>query len=134
MFEGIKNGWDILKGSIKVFNKHPIFLLPLIAVWLIIASLIVFLKWFFPWEVYSDFEVFLIIFFVIFFQAFLLTFSCSILLELIQQIETGKKLSLGTAFSESIGKNLIKIIPLTFLMGSHLVYIDHYSGNNKIDF
>lgn len=115
MFEGIKNGWDLIKASIKVFNRHPVFLVPLICVWLIYAPIVIYLKWYFPWGAFSFSGILLIIFLIIFFFALLITFSCSMLLELIQQIETGKQLSLAKAFGESTGTNLIKIIPLAFI-------------------
>lgn len=37
------------------------------------------------------------------------------MLELIQQIETGKKTSLSKALRETLGSNLIKIIPIAFI-------------------
>ncbi len=115
MFENVKNGWQVIKASILVFNKYPIFILPLLGVWLLYATSIVYFYYFFDWEKYFFIQELLIIFLIIYSWTLLLTFSCSMLLELIQQLETGKTMNLSGAFKESIGKNLVKIIPLAFI-------------------
>ena len=40
MFQGIKNGWDLIKESIRVFNHHPKFIVPLLITWLVYAPII----------------------------------------------------------------------------------------------
>lgn len=115
IFEGVKNGWDLIKASIKVFNKYPIFLVPLFLVWLVYAPMILYLEYFFPWENFSFSEIVLIVFVVLFVFTLLLCFSCSMVLELIQQLETGRKFSLLKAMEETIGKNMINIIPLAII-------------------
>ena len=54
----------------------------------------------------------LIVFGVVLFFAVLLTSSCSVLLELLYQQESGENISLSNAFSEYISKNLIKTLPI----------------------
>jgi len=112
MFRGIETGWDVFKASFKVFGKYPIMLIPIFIVWLIYAPTVIYFKRLFNWEKYSLTEIFLIVFLIILGFAILLTVSCSVLLELIQQIETRKKISLLNAWGETVTKNLIKIIPL----------------------
>jgi predicted membrane channel-forming protein YqfA (hemolysin III family) len=114
MFSGLKNGWDVLKASIKAFFKHPIFLIPLLIVWLIYAPVIIYLKWHFNWQNYTTKESALIVFLIIFGFSLLLTISCSLLLELIQQKETGRKFNLFRSLSETVTKNIIQIIVLSF--------------------
>lgn len=115
MFQGIKNGWDLIKESIKVFNYHPKFLLPLLITWLIYAPIILYLKYGFNWDVFNGVQILWIVFGIIFLFAFLLSFSCSMLLELIQQLESGQKMNLRRAFGQTISHNLLKIIPLVFV-------------------
>lgn len=115
MFQGIKNGWDLIKESIKVFNHHPKFLIPLLITWSIYAPIILYLKYSFNWDAYSTQQIFLIVFGIIFVFAFLLAFSCSMLLELIQQLETGQKMSLSKSFGYTLGQNTIKLIPIVFI-------------------
>jgi hypothetical protein len=49
---------------------------------------------------------------IIFFFAFLLAISCSVLLELIQQLENGKRLSIFQALKDSFKQNIRKMLPL----------------------
>lgn len=115
MFEGIKNGWDLIKDSIAVFNHHPKFLTPLLITWLIYAPIILYLKYGFDWDVLSAGQSFLFIFGIIFLFAFILAFSCSMLLELIQQLESGQKMSLTRSFNHTLSRNLVKIIPIIII-------------------
>jgi len=115
MFQGIKNGWDLIKESIRVFNHHPKFLVPLLITWLIYAPIILYLKYGFNWDAYGGIQILWIVFGIIFLFAFLLSFSCSMLLELIQQLESGQKMNLAKAFGHTIGHNVLKIIPLVFV-------------------
>lgn len=114
MFQGIKNGWDLIKESIKVFNHYPRFIIPLIITWLVYAPIILYLKYWFNWGAYTGSQTFLIVFGIIFVFAFLLSFSCSMLLELIQQLESGQRLSVTKAFGYTLTHNTIKILPVVF--------------------
>ena len=115
MFEGIKNGWDLIKDSIRVFNHHPKFLIPLLVVWIIYAQIILYLGYGLNWNALSAGQIFLLVFGIIFLFAFLLAFSCSVLLELIQQLESGEKMNLSKAFSHTLAHNILKIIPIIII-------------------
>lgn len=115
MFNGIKNGWDLIKESIKVFNHHPKFIIPLLITWLIYAPIILYLKYWFNWDVYTTPQVFMIVFGVILVFAFLLAFSCSMLFELIQHLEGGEKMSVMKAFWHTLTQNAIKIVPIVIV-------------------
>lgn len=115
MFQGIRNGWDLIKESIRVFNHHPKFLVPLLITWLIYAPIILYLKYRFNWDVYTGVQILYIVFGIIFFFAFLFSFSCSMLLELIQQLENGQKMNLVKSFVHTLRYNILKIIPLVFV-------------------
>ena len=114
MFKGLKNGWDVINASISAFFKHPIFLLPLLTVWIIYAPTIIYFKWHFNWTKYNTSETAAIVFLIIFGFSILLTLSCSILLELVQQKETGNKFNLFKSLKETLTKNIIQIIVLAF--------------------
>lgn len=115
MFQGVKNGWQLIKESVKVFNRHPKFIIPLLITWLVYAPIILYLKYWFDWDAYTGSQVFLIVFGIIFVFAFLLAFSCSMLLELIQQLESGKDMSVASAFRYTLTHNTIKILPVVFV-------------------
>lgn len=114
MFKGLKTGWDVINASITAFFKHPIFLLPLLTVWLVYAPTIIYFKWHFRWDNYNKSETALIVLLIIFGFCLLLTLSCSILPDLIQQKETGKKFNLFKSLKETLTKNIIQIIVLAF--------------------
>ena len=112
MFQGIKNGTGLIKESIKTFGKYPSLIIPLLVCWAIYAPMIVHLKFFFPWDNYSTGQQLAVVFFVILIFSFILSISCLILLELIQQIETGENLNIFTATFSSI-PNIVKSLPVT---------------------
>ena len=115
MFQGLKNGWDVIGASIRAFFKFPIFLLPLLTVWAVYAPTVVYFKWHFNWDNYNTQQTMLIVFLIIFGFALLLTLSCSILLELIQQRETGKPFNLFKSLGETLTKNIVQILVLSFV-------------------
>lgn len=115
MFQGIKNGWDLVKESIRVFNHYPKFLVPLLLTWMVYAPIILYLKYQFNWDTYTIPQIFLIVFGVVFVFAFLLSFSCSMLLELIQQLESGQKMSVAKALGYTLSHNTIRILPIVFV-------------------
>ncbi len=115
MFESARNGWDLVKGSTRFFKKYPVFLIPLLAAWLVYAPVVVYVTWFFPWEGLSFPFVLLSVFLVIFVVTLLLTFSCSVLLEMVQQLENGNRLSIVGALRESAGRDLSRIVGLALV-------------------
>lgn len=115
MFQGIKNGWDLIKESIRVFHRYPKFLIPLLLTWTIYAPIILYLEYSFNWDIYTTSQVFLIILGVVFVFAFLLSLSCSMLLELIQQLESGQGMSVSKAFGYTLRHNSIRMLPIVFV-------------------
>lgn len=115
MFQGLKNGWDVINASIKAFFKHPIFLLPLLVVWAIYAPTVIYFKWHFNWDNYTTQETMFIVFFIIWGFALMLTLSCSVLLELLQQKETGRPFNLFKSLGETLTKNILHILILSFI-------------------
>lgn len=115
MFGSIRNGWELVKESIRVFNHHPKLIVPLLVTWLIYAPVVLYLKYWFDWDVFTTQQAIAVILGVIFVFAFLLTFSCSMLLELVQQLESKKNMDIGAAFLLTIGHNLIRMLPLVIV-------------------
>ncbi|MEK9130158.1 MAG: hypothetical protein AAB526_02065 [Patescibacteria group bacterium] len=112
MFKGIKSGWQLVRESMKVFNHYPKFIVPLLITWLIYAPMVLYLEYWFNWDVYSEAQIYLIVFSVIFIFAFILSFSCSVLLELIQQLESGKQINIKSAFWHTLRHNTLKMLPI----------------------
>lgn len=112
---GWGRGWQLILATLKILQRYPLFLIPIIIVWAIYAPIIIYLKYFFPWSSYSFGVDLGVVFFTLFIFSFIILFSCSVVLELIQQLETGKRLSLIGAFQETISKNMKKILPIALI-------------------
>ncbi len=106
------NAWNLIRRSISVFKKYPIFILPILLVWMIYAPSVIYLKYFFPWNSVSISEALGVVFAEIVLFSFIILFSSTLTLELIQQLEQSQSLSLGKAWEEVMRRDLFKIIPL----------------------
>jgi hypothetical protein len=115
MFKNLYRGWLVVRESILVFNRYPKFILPLLVVWIIYATIVLYLEYWFNWDAFTFSQVYLIIFGVIFIFAFLLSLSCSVLLELMQQLESGQQISFAEAFKITLTRNMIKILPIVLI-------------------
>ncbi len=104
--------------SLKALFKRPVLLVPLIISWVLVAMVIL-------WS-YYNFDKFIqakppvSVAFVVFYLAivavtFIILFFNSLMLELVQQIESGTEVSLAKAWAEVINFNLITIFCLSLL-------------------
>ena len=109
-FKSIKEGWTLFKDSISFLFKRPVFLVPIFICRIITASIVLFLR-------YYDFPsmrwVLLYIYISIFIITFTICFANIIMLEFMQQMESGKKISFLKALKEAFTFDLIKIIPIS---------------------
>ncbi|MGE5417204.1 MAG: hypothetical protein ACM3UZ_10770 [Acidobacteriota bacterium] len=115
MFKSLKDGLSLINISLVVFTKHPKFLLPLLTTWIIYASSVIYIKYILDWDHFSESETAMIVLAVIFSWAVMLSLSCSILLELIQQIETGGKPSILKAVFDTLTVNFLRLLPIIVL-------------------
>lgn len=115
MFGRLKSGVEVVGDSITVFRLYPKLSVPLLCCWLVYAPIVLYLKFFFPWDNFEFGAICLIVFLIILLFSFLFSCSCLVLLELLQQIESGKQAKLSSAFAEAMTKDLIKTLPITFV-------------------
>ncbi len=111
----LKHSFNLIKESFNVFKHYPKILIPLLVVWVVYGSVIIYLNYWFDLGDYSTSQSYLIIFGIVFIFAFLLSFSCSVLLEIIQQLESGRELSLIKAFVHTLRFNILKMLPIVFV-------------------
>ncbi|MEE3077741.1 MAG: hypothetical protein VX341_00290 [Bdellovibrionota bacterium] len=104
----------ILKGTIALLS-YPKLLVPVLFTWALYAPTILYFRYSFDWSVYDLKSQLSIHFLIIFFLSFILSFSCMMLLELIEHIESGKKASLLKAFYDCLFKNTLKALPIMLL-------------------
>lgn len=108
----IKSGWDLIKYSTTLFLRYPVMAMPLLLTWLLYAPTVLYFKYRFDWDALTLEQTLLTVLGITFFFALLLAFSASMLLELIQQAESGRELSLAEAFADSLGANLLRMLPI----------------------
>lgn len=101
--------------SLRVFRKHPVFLVPILCVWCVYAPTIIYLKYFFPWKAVSLSEAFGVVYLEISFFSFVILCSCSVMLEMIRQLELGEPLSLLGASGRLIERDTVRILPLALI-------------------
>lgn len=115
MLKGIKNGWGLIKHSIKVFEAYPKLLAPLLISWVFYGAIILYVEFGINIEALEGSQPLLLVFAIILAFAFLLTFSASVLLEMIEQHESGEQISLSTAFKDTFVKNSYRLLPIVFV-------------------
>jgi hypothetical protein len=107
LFRQIKDGWVLVKESIKIVQTYPVLIVPLFVTWIFMALCVLIVRY-----TNTSSIVTLAAFFAVIYS---LVLSCLLLLELMQQIETGSKLSLTQAIGGVIGKNALKAVPIALV-------------------
>ena len=111
----MKAGWNLIVHSLKVFGKYPVLVLPLLIVWAVYAPVVLYTKYVFPWNNYDPSARLAVSFILIFIFSFTILMSCGVMLELIQQIEGGEKISISKALDELLAKDIGRILPLSLV-------------------
>jgi len=107
---GVRTGVELVADAFRVFRRFPRLVVPLVATWVFVALLTLWLRFFRP-EVGLPMEL-LLGFGVVVLQALLLAISCSLLLEMVEQVERGGPPSLRRAAADTVGGNLLSMLPL----------------------
>ena len=110
----IHEGWQLFKDSLSFLFKKPIFLVPIFFSWIVFATVVLYQRYYFQFPasiVLGLFYIYLLI----------LVMSLSIcsanimMLEFMQQMESGEKISFSKAFAEAVGIDFIRIIPIAII-------------------
>lgn len=109
---GIRNGIDLVRQSIRVFAGYPRLVAPLLLTWIVYAPIAIYLRFFFDPSGWSMGAILGLAFGVVFLFALLLAFACSMLMELIEHIETGQDPDLAVAFRDTVSRNLVSLVPI----------------------
>ncbi len=115
MFEGVKGGAAAIGDAIKAFWRHPALLGPLLCCWMVYAPIVLYFEFYFPWDSYDFKGQLLVVFAVILTFSFVLTCSCLVLLEMLQQIGSGRRASFGAAVIETVTKDLVRALPIMLI-------------------
>ena len=115
-FNSIGEGWKVFYDSMTFIFKKPVFLVPIFFSWIVIAVVTLYNRYYFP-----DLGSFRLILLYIYFLIVILTFSISmsniVMLELVQQMESGKNTSLLKALKEAFGYDILRVIPIALIWG-----------------
>lgn len=114
LISGFKGGWNLLKESFRILREKPILILPLLFSWIVISSIVLYVRWFFHFPNNLSLII-LYLYLFVFIMAISISSGNIMMLELIEQIESGEDTSFGRAFKEAVGKDLIKAIPIALV-------------------
>lgn len=103
---------SLILHAFKILAKHPIMFLPIFSVWIIYAVILIYFDYFFNWNNFPMAFKLWLLFIIILFLCIIFSLSSFMLLEFIQQIETGQKINLYKALYETLFKNFIKAFPI----------------------
>ncbi len=111
IFNSINEGWKLFKGSFRVLFKKPIFLLPIVVSWIIFAGVVLYLRYYFtfPNSLALGFLYFYLLLFLI---TYVISLMNLLMLEFMQHIESGEKISLPKALKDLLSWNFFAVIPL----------------------
>lgn len=106
------SGLDILCTATKILDKFPALYFPIVISWIFYAIATIYFKYYFNWEPLSFQETLITAFLIIIGFCVLFSISSFILLEFIQQIETGNKINFVKAINKVFFKDLYKAFPI----------------------
>lgn len=110
----ISEGFQLLVDGLHVLRKRPIFLLPIGLVWIIISAITLYIRY--EFEFPEDLQgTLLYIYGFLFLFALIICMGNIIMLEFVEQIESGGEPDWGEALYEVFVRDLLKIVPLALL-------------------
>lgn len=107
-------GSKLFKDAFRLLFKKPVFLVPIFLCWLVVAFMVLYVRYYFPFPEPLG-AALLWVYFFIFVMAYTICLSNIVMLELMQQMEKGENTSLLKALGETITLDSIKIIPIAIV-------------------
>jgi len=109
------DGVRMLRNSLRFLGQHPSTLLPLVVIWLVSVHIIFSVLPAIPWQTLDVVPAIVLIYAINSALCLLQLTGCSILLELLQHIETGRPMRLWVALRDTVLRNLWAILPLALV-------------------
>lgn len=107
----LSEGWHLFIDSVKFLFEKPIFLLPIFCSWIVVAAVVLYLAYYFEFP-----ESVLIglgyVYGFLFFMTFIISIANVIMLEFMQQMESGETISFAKALKEAFLVDFLKVIPV----------------------
>jgi hypothetical protein len=125
----IAEGWSLFKDSLRVVRHKPILLVPILFSWIVIA-LIDLCAWYYLYAAWYRSEVepsshlaLLCVYAHVFLVTITICIANIVMLEFMQQMESGQDISFSKALKEAVILDLLKIIPLAAIWAALWVVI-----------
>jgi hypothetical protein len=115
MLQRIVNGVRLIRHALRTFLRYPQLVIPLLGSWSVYAPLVLYLEYYFPWDQLEFVEGILVCFCAILVLSFTLSLACFVVLEMVQHIESGRRVSVWLAFVDALRYDLPKALPIVFI-------------------
>lgn len=109
----LAGGWELLIDSFRLLRHRPLFLVPIFFAWIIYASGVLLLYFFYFPDTF--WEAVLVIFLFLLLVCFIISMANIVMLTFMQQIEEKREVSLREALREAFIKDSLKVLPLSML-------------------
>jgi hypothetical protein len=106
---------SVFKFSLEYFVMHPITIIPIFVCWAITSFLVIYLVYFFGWDVFDLDQQFLIIYIVTVIFAFVISIAGLILLEIMEQYEKHGKANILIALFDCFAKDVLRALPVILI-------------------
>lgn len=127
----VAEGWHLLIDSLRVLVRKPIFLVPITFSWIVFASIILYIRYYFE-EPSSFYLGILYVYSLIFLITISVCIANIVMLEFMQQIESGEKISFSKALKEAFVLDFLKMIPIAAIWAAlWLIILILKSGQRK---
>ncbi len=113
--DGLGEGWKLFTDSFRFLLKKPIFLVPIFFSWVLVASIVLYMRYYFVAPSGLGSSLFLMIFGVVFLISLTVCVANIMMLEFMQQMESGEKISFGKAVKEAVFLDMVKVIPVALV-------------------
>ena len=103
-------GWELLVDSVKVLFEKPVFLVPIFFSWILVSAIILYVRYY-PPQIMILYQVFGFIFLM----TLIICLANIVMLEFMEQIESGQEISFSKALKEAFILDFYKVIPIALV-------------------
>lgn len=119
----LDDGLQMVGRAVSIFRKYPVFLVPLLATWSIYAALILYIEFgATSSQLFASGGLTLVFIFFCFLASILAT-SSLVLLEMIRDVELGKKPRLLSALYRTVQSHFVRAIPIILVWAAAWLFV-----------
>lgn len=105
----------LIHESFIIFRRYPSLLIPLLIIWIVFSGFTLYIKYAADFSIFGATPIWVLVVGAVFFFALLLTMSCFVLLECVEQIESGAQPNLILALKHTVRFNILTALPLVII-------------------